>query len=204
MGQRRLLQDLFRDLDTILMPARQRHSKGPRRVGTVPGPLPTASAAGLGPDQGGGPRRCRLKVVKLLPGVRWTLGVAEGSYEGEDEDEGAEVPSSIRRRLIFTTPQEEPRLARAWRDLESKAEAILPKTVQARALALLRRLMDGGYISWRPDTLELIVDGIEHKGTNLVDLAGHVVWQRRTEPLMHGSPGLPWGFADFRGRAQVC
>ena len=24
---------------------------------------------------------------------------------------------------------------------------------------------DGGYISWRPDTLELIVDGIEHKGT---------------------------------------
>ena len=37
--------------------ARRRLSKGPPQVGTVPGPLPTASAAGLGPDQGGGPRR---------------------------------------------------------------------------------------------------------------------------------------------------
>ena len=43
----------------------------------------------------------------------------------------------------------------------------------------------------------MIVDGIEHKGTNLVDLAGHVVWQRRAEPLVHGSPGPPWGFAEF-------
>ena len=69
-GRRRLLQDLRRDLDTILYlsgrrrcraraprhrrrTARRRHSKGPPRVGTVPGPLPTASSAGLGPDQGG-------------------------------------------------------------------------------------------------------------------------------------------------------
>ena len=107
------------------------------------------------------------------------------------------VPSSVRRRLIFTTPQEECRLARAWRDLESQAEAILPKTVRARALSLLRQLTDGGFIRWRPDTLELIVNGIEHKGTNLVDLAGHVVRQRRPEPLVHGSPGPPWGFAEF-------
>ena len=62
---------------------------------------------------------------------------------------------------------------------KAKPMAILPKTVRARALALLGRLTDGGYISWRPDTLGLIVDGIEHKGTNLVDLAGHVVRQRQ-------------------------
>ena len=114
--------------------------------------------------------------MKLQPGQ--TSGAAEGSYEGDDEDESAEVPSSIRRRLTFT-PQEERRLARAWRDLESQAAAILPKTVWARALALLGWLMDGGYISWRPDTLGLIVDGMDHKGTNLVDLAGHVVRQRQ-------------------------
>ena len=157
-GWRRLLQDLRRVLDTIFRlsgcrrsraprhrrrPARRRHSKGPTRVGTVSGPLPTASAAGLGPDQGGGPRRRRLEVVKLLPGIGQTSGAAEGGYK----DEGTDVRSSVRRRLLFTTPQEEPRLARAWRDLESQAEPILPKTVRARALALLRRLTDGGYIS---------------------------------------------------------
>ena len=43
----------------------------------------------------------------------------------------------------------------------------------------------------------MIVDGIEHKGTNLVDLAGHVVRQRRAEPLVHGSPGPPRGFAEL-------
>ena len=134
--------------------------------------------------------------MKLLPDIRWTSGTAEGGYEGEEKDEGAEVPSSVRRRLIFTTPQEERRLAQAWRDLESLAKTILSKTVRARALALLRRLTDGGYISWRPDTLELVVDGIEHKGTNLVDLVGHVVRQRRAEPLVHGSPGRH-GFAEF-------
>ena len=36
--------------------AHRRHSKGPPRVGTVPGPLPTSSAAGLGPDQCKGSR----------------------------------------------------------------------------------------------------------------------------------------------------
>ena len=36
--------------------AHTRHSKGPPRVGTVPGPLPTSSAAGLGPDQCEGSR----------------------------------------------------------------------------------------------------------------------------------------------------
>ena len=124
-------------------------------------------------------RRRRLKVVKLLPGAGRTVGMAEGGYEGDDADESAEVPSSVRLRLSFTTPQEERQLAWAWQDLESQAAAILPKTVQARVLALLGRLTDGGYISWRPDTLELIVYGIEHKGTNLVNLAGHVVRQRQ-------------------------
>ena len=122
----------------------------------------------------------------LLPIDGWTLGVVEVGYEDEDEDKSAEVPSSIRRCLTFT-PQEERQLARAWQDLESQAAAILPKTVRARALALLRWLTDGGYISWKPDTLELIVDGIEHKGTNLVELARHVVRQRRAEPALPSS-----------------
>ena len=30
-----------------------------------------------------------------------------------------------------------------------------------------------------------------------MDLAGHVVWQWRAEPLVHGSPGPPTGFAEF-------
>ena len=105
-------------------------------------------------------------------------GAAEAGYEGEDEEKSAEVLSSIRRRLTFTLQEEreqERQLAWAWRDLESQAKAILPNTVRARALALLRWLMDGGCISWRPNTLELIVDGIEHKSTSLVDLAGHVL-----------------------------
>ena len=41
--------------------------------------------------------------------------------------------------------------------------------------------------------MELIFDGIEHKGTNLVDLAG----QRRPEPLVHRLPGQPPGFVEF-------
>ena len=124
----------------------------------------------------------------------------EAGYEGEDEDESVKVPSSFRWCLTFT-PQEDRKqkhqLARAWQDLESQAAAILPKTVWTRALALLRRLTDCGYINWRPDTLELIVDGIEHKGTNLVDLAGHVVQQRSAGPLVHDSPGPPPGFGEF-------
>ena len=109
-------------------------------------------------------RRRHLKVVKLLPGAGWTSGAADGGYEGEDADESAQVPSSVRWRLTFTTPQEERQLARAWRDLESQAMAILPKTVRARAWHCWGRLTEGGYISWRPDTLGLIVDGIEPQG----------------------------------------
>ena len=147
-------------------------------------------------------RRQRLKVVGLLPVAGRTLGAAEAGYEGKDEDEdkGVEVPSRVRWCLTFTPQEEreqERQLAWAWQDLESQATAILPKTVRARALELLRWLMDGGYISWRPDTLELIVDDIEHKGTNLVDLAGHVLKQHLAEPLVHGSPGLPHCFAKF-------
>ena len=201
-GRRRLLQDLRHDLDTILRLSGRRQSSTRTRHGTGGGRRTEDTAKGrcelewslalyqrrlqqvLGltrAEAGAERRRRRLKVVKLLPRVGQTSGAAEDGYEGEDE--GAEVPSSIRRRLIFTTPQEECRLARVWRHLESQAEAILPKTVRARALALLRQLTDGGYISWRPDTLELIVDGIEDKGTNVVDLAE---------------------LCPVRGRAQAC
>ena len=117
-------------------------------------------------------------MVGPLPVAGRTSGAAEAGYEGKDEDESAEVPSSIRRRLTFTLQEESEQvrqLARVWRDLESQAAATLPKTVRARTLALLRQLTDGGYISWRLNTLELIVEGIEHKGTNLVDLARYVL-----------------------------
>ena len=70
-GRRQLQQDLRLDLKMILRlsgrrgsrarapwhrrwTACRRHSKGPPQVGTVPGPLLTASAA---PHEGGGPRR---------------------------------------------------------------------------------------------------------------------------------------------------
>ena len=125
-------------------------------------------------------RRRRLKVVGQLPVAGCTLGAAGAGYEGKDE--GEEVPSTISRRLTFTPQEEreqERQLAWVWWNLESQAAAILPKTVRERVLALLRWLTDGGYISWRPDTLELIVDGIEYKGANLVDLAGHVLRQHQ-------------------------
>ena len=146
-----------------------RHSNWPPWVGTVPGPLPMAPAASLGPDQGGGPRRAAPTSPegrKSTSRRRTDVGCGGGQLWGRDEDESEEVPSTIRRRLTFTRQKRQ--LARAWRHLESQAAAILPKTVRERALALLRWLLEGGYISWRPDTLELIVDGIEHKGTNLM------------------------------------
>ena len=57
--------------------------------------------------------------------------------------------------------------------------------------------MNGDCISWRPEILELIVGGMEHKGTNLVDLARHVVRQCRAEPLVHCSPSPLPGIAEF-------
>ena len=176
MGQRQLLQDLRPNLNTILCLSSCRQSRAHARCGTGGRRCAEDTAKGRHElerslalhqqclQQVLGLIRAetraewcwrRLKVVKLLPSIGQMSGMVEGGYEGEDEDEGEEVLSSIRRHLIFTTPQEERPLARAWWDLESQAEAILPKTVRAGALVLLRRLTDGGYISWRPDTLEL-------------------------------------------------
>ena len=44
---------------------------------------------------------------------------------------------------------------------------------------------------------ELIVDGMEIRGSNLLDLVGHVMCQCHAQPLMHGSPSLSPGFAKF-------
>ena len=56
----------------------------------------------------------------------------------------------------------------------------------------------GSYVSWRPGTFELIIDGMEIWGSNLLDLVCHVVCQCRTQPMTHGSPGPPSGFTTLR------
>ena len=84
-----------------------------------------------------------------------------------------------------------------WQGLESQAEAILPKTMQEKAMALLGLLLDGGYIRWRSGNLELIIDSMEIIGSDLLDLASHAVYKHCAEPLKQPSPGLPVCFAKF-------
>ena len=67
-----------------------------------------------------------------------------------------------------------------------------------RALALLRWLRAGSYVSWTPGTIDLIFDGMEIWGSNLLDLVCHVMRQCRTQPMTHGSPGPPPGFTTLR------
>ena len=192
-GRRRLLQNLSHDLDTILHLSGCRWSHARKRRGTRGGQHPEDTATGRSKFE-------RSLDMGLLPTAGWMSGATEAGYEGEDKDKSKEVPSTVKQHLTFTRQEEreqERQLAWVWRDLESQAVAILPKTVRERALALLRRLTDGGYISWRPDMLELIDDGIEHKGTNLVDLARHFVRKHCAEPLMHGSSGPLPSFAKF-------
>ena len=118
-GWGRLLQDLSRNLDMILhlrgrrpscilaprhrrWTAPQRHSKRPPWVETVPGPLPTASAAGFGPDQDGGPHR----VVPTSPEGReataqhWTdVGHGRGLLWGRGR--GRRHRSPVRCQMVF-------------------------------------------------------------------------------------------------------
>ena len=104
----------------------------------------------------------------------------------------------VRHQTTLGNSREEEReQALAWQDLATQIEAALPKTVRERDLALQSWLRNGGYVSWRPRTLELIVDGMEIRGSNLLDLIGHVMRQRCTQPLMHRLPGPPPGFAKF-------
>ena len=57
--------------------------------------------------------------------------------------------------------------------------------------------MDGDYVSWRPGTLELIVESVEIQGSNLLDLVSHVVHLRHPRLLKHRLPDRPPGFAKF-------
>ena len=144
-----------------------------------------------------GCHRYLLNVFGLITMWWWCGAAHEAHYYAEDEDKDNgedELPLPIARRSLTFVEEEEDM---AWRDLESQAKAILPRTVYHRALTLLRCLMDGNYVSWRPGTLELVVDGTEQRGIDLLDLASHVVHQRPTKPLLCGSPSLPPGFGKF-------
>ena len=83
------------------------------------------------------------------------------------------------------------------------AQAILPKTTLQRAMTLQRHLVD---ISWMPGTLEMVVDGMQLRGTNLLDMI--VAWpttqlclsngrqQAMLAPHLHhanGQHGALWG-----------
>ena len=67
-----------------------------------------------------------------------------------------------------------------------------------RALALLRWLRAGSYVSWTPGTIDLIFDSMEIWGSNLLDMVCHVMRQCRTQPMTHRSPGPPPGFTTLR------
>ena len=156
--------------------ARRRHSKGPLRVGTVSGPLPTASAASHGPDQDadvawrswsycpapdGRPARRRVVMrARTRTKVHKSRPVSDGAW-----------PSPLCRKSAgWHGP------GGTWK---ARPRPYCPRLCEPGPWHCWGRLRGGGYISWRPDTLGLIVDGIEHKSTNLVDLAGYVVRQRK-------------------------
>ena len=142
------------------------------------------AAGGLRP-----PPRRRRRVAGARARRRLTFADGKG---GDGDSEEAEPSSDD-----DDDGAEEEEEAEAWRDLEDQARSVLPRTVAQRALTLLRRLVNGGYVSWIPGTLEMVVDGQKQRGTNLVDLAGHVVRQRGADPLQRGSPGPPPGFVKF-------
>ena len=141
-------------------------------------------------------RRRRIKVIGLLP-QQQQQQQQQQSYkttdvetsDTDDDDEGG-----VRRRLHYDSSLED---EGAWEDLSTQARQILPRSVAERALTLLRRLVDGGYLGWVPGTFELMVNGARRPGTNVIDLAGHAVRDRRSGPLRRGSPGPPPGFSAF-------
>ena len=135
----------------------------------------------------------------------------EAGYKGEDEDYGSsagsegeselrqwQTPSSHFRWYLAFSSAEEGEQVLAWQDLANQAKATLPKAMRDRALALLRWLRAGSYVSWTPGTIDLIFDGMEIWGSNLLDLVCHVMRQCRTQPMTHGSPGPPPGFTTLR------
>ena len=62
--------------------------------------------------------------------------------------------------------------------------------MRERAFALLRQQTDGGYVSWLPGTLELLIVSMKLRGSNLLDLISQTMHQHCVEPLMHRSPQL--------------
>ena len=126
---------------------------------------------------------------------------------GEEEAEGDYSGSlGVRRRLRFLGEEEEEDEEEELDKediLEREASDILPKTVKGQAMKLLKWLSARGKLSWRPGTHGLVSGGIVHPGTNIIDLAGHVV---RAKPPKRGSPGPPPGFEVFAallGRANA-
>ena len=91
--------------------------------------------------------------------------------------------------------------AEAWKDLVSLAQAILPKTTLQRAMTLQRHLVD---ISWTPGTLEMVVDGMQQRGSNLLDLSDHMVCQHSAKLLQWLLPGPPPNFASPLADSRRC
>ena len=163
--------------------------------------LARGGGGGGGGDSGARQRRRRrIKVIGLLPQQQQqrqqqqqqqqqSYKTTDVETSDTDDDEGG-----VRRRLHYDSSLED---EGAWEDLSTQARQILPRSVAERALTLLRRLVDGGYLGWVPGTFELMVNGARRPGTNVIDLAGHAVRDRRSGPLRRGSPGPPPGFSAF-------
>ena len=116
-------------------------------------------------------------------------------YNGraEDDRESGWWKGPPRRQLEFGEDGDYEDLS----PLEREAAAVLPKTVKSRAMKLLQWLSDRGHLAWRPHSLELVVKGVAHPGTNIIDLAGHAVRDKGAKAPMRGSPGPPPGFEIF-------
>ena len=82
--------------------------------------------------------------------------------------------------------------------LLKETSQILPKSVQGRSKALLEYLKNKGEgkISWTKNG-KLMVNGRVVVGSNIIDLASHVVRERRAKARKAGSPGPPTGFTVF-------
>ena len=160
---------------------------------------------GPGPDQGTGPRQVLATLPKVC-GVQscwWPPCHLGGRLQGQRTRTMAAAPGARAKVSCGSGRHRRHPSDDTWPLVAQRRGSrfwpgTLPKTMRDRALALLRWLRAGSYVSWTPGTIDLIFDGMEIWGSNLLDLVCHVMRQCRTQPMTHGSPGPPPGFTTLR------
>ena len=210
---RRLLQDLPRELDKILYLSgcRQSHARrgiwGSRRAAGVPPWPPTNNACN---KSWAWPGWRATSSVGVVAWKSWGWSPPVATVPGRRQAMKARMRTRTTQQACRGTGGHSPSDCAwpfaMWRRSGSRFWPVStcehrpkPRCSRSceRALALVRQLTDSRYVSWRPNTLKLIVNGFEIRGSNLLDLVGHVVCQCWPQPLKHGSPGPHPSFAKL-------